>query len=142
VKFWDSSALIPLCIDEPRTDTMRAILRKGSGLIVWWGTDVECRSAFARLRREGGISGVDETRLRAVLSVLATSWHEIQAVEEVRAIAGEVLLRHPLRAADARQLAAAIAWAERRATGYDFVCLDERLRESARAEGFSVLPVE
>jgi len=31
---------------------------------------------------------------------------------------------------------------ERRAPGYDFVCLDERLREAARAEGFSVLPVE
>jgi hypothetical protein len=55
-------------------------------------------------------------------------------VEEVRAIAGEVLLRHPLRASDALQLAAAIAWAERRATGYDFVCLDERSRV-ARAEG-------
>ncbi len=142
MKFWDSSALIPLCIDEPRTDTMRAILKKDSGLIVWWGTDVECRSAFARLKREERISGVDETRLRAVLSVLASSWHEIQPVEEVRAIAGEVLLRHPLRAADSFQLAAAIAWVERRAPGYDFVCLDERLREAARAEGFSVLPVE
>jgi len=78
--------------------------------------------------------------LRAILSELASSWHEIRPLEEVRTIAGEVLLRHPLRAADSLQLAAAIKWAERRTSGYDFVCLDARLREAARAEGFSVLP--
>ena len=50
------------------------------------------------------------------------------------------LLLHPLRAADAMQLAAAIVWANGQATGHEFVCLDHRLREAAQREGFTVLP--
>ena len=50
--FWDSSAIIPLCIDEPQTKTIRQIVRKDSAVAVWWGSFIECCSAFARLRRD------------------------------------------------------------------------------------------
>ncbi len=140
MRFWDSSALIPLCVDEPRSAALRGIIKRDPEIVAWWGAGVECLSAFARLRREGAISDSDENRLRAALSVLASSWGEIQPIREVRDIAGSLLLRHPLRAADSLQLAAAMAWTERRPTGYEFVCLDERLRDAARREGFAVLP--
>ena len=45
--FWDSSAIIPLCIDEPQTKTIRQIVRKDSAVAVWWGSFIECCSAFA-----------------------------------------------------------------------------------------------
>ncbi len=51
-----------------------------------------------------------------------------------------LLLSHPLRSADAQQLAAALIWCEEKPAGQDFVCLDQRLRESAEREGFRTLP--
>jgi hypothetical protein len=47
---------------------------------------------------------------------------------------------HPLRAADALQLAAALILVRDDPAGRAFVCLDERLREAALLEGFRVLP--
>jgi hypothetical protein len=47
---------------------------------------------------------------------------------------------HPLRAADALQLAAALILVRDNPAGRELVSLDERLRESALLEGFRVLP--
>jgi predicted nucleic acid-binding protein len=51
-------------------------------------------------------------------------------------------LRQPLRAADAFQLAAAIIWADGEPEGRNFVSYDKRLRDAARSEGFTVIPVQ
>lgn len=42
MKFWDTSAVIPLCISEPQSDAMQDIAKKDNTLIVWWGAQVEC----------------------------------------------------------------------------------------------------
>jgi predicted nucleic acid-binding protein len=140
MKFWDSSAIIPLCIDEEHSETVRAIAREDSELVAWWGSPVECCSSFARLRREGIITSEEEQILRALLARLTEYWSEISASEEVRATARRLLLRHPLRAADSLQLAAALVWVRNQPDDSVFVCLDNRLREAARAEGFTVYP--
>jgi hypothetical protein len=49
---------------------------------------------------------------------------------------------HPLRAADALQLAAALIWVEEQPHGESFVSLDPRLRDSAAREGFTLVPSE
>lgn len=139
MKFWDASAVIPLCIDEPHSKAVQEIAQDGS-LAAWWGTVVECRSAFARLRREGFFFEADEDDLVSLLEMLSSGWTEIEPSDEVRAIAGRLLLNHPLRAADSLQLAAALVWAGKSPMGHRFVCLDQRLREAARKEGFKVLP--
>jgi uncharacterized protein len=46
---------------------------------------------------------------------------------------------HPLRAADALQVAAAFVAAERRPASLEIVMLDDRLANAARKEGFAVL---
>jgi hypothetical protein len=48
---------------------------------------------------------------------------------------------HPLRAADALQLAAAFIAAERRPSSLELVTLDDRLAVAARKEGFAVIEV-
>ena len=58
----------------------------------------------------------------------------------LRERAGRLLASHPLRAADALQLAAALVWCDERPAEEGFVCLDRRLRDSARREGFAVVP--
>lgn len=140
MKFWDSSAIIPLCIDEPQTKSVREIAEKDGYMAAWWGTVVECHSAFARVRREGVISEEEEDALREMLAILVETWTEIEPSEEIRRITGRLLLSHPLRAADSLQLAAALVWAGKSPKKHHVVCLDQRLREAARKEGFTVLP--
>jgi uncharacterized protein len=138
--FWDSSAVIPLCLREAHTPSMRSLLEKDAVMAAWWGTPIECQSALARLRRDGLLSPDAERKARRVVSRLAAAWTEILPGADLRDGAGRVLLRHPLSAADSLQLAAGLVWADARPSDHPFVCLDRRLREAALREGFRVLP--
>ena len=108
-------------------------------MLVWWGSEVECVSAIARLERDGAIEAEGVESALARLKLLAASWHEVDASDALRASAVRVLRVHPLRAADALQLAAAFEACERRPASLDFVTLDDRLATAARREGFPVL---
>jgi predicted nucleic acid-binding protein len=73
------------------------------------------------------------------LRQLTAGWHEVDPSDEIRETAARFLRVHPLRAADALQLAAAFAAAERRPASLEIVTLDDRLANAARKEGFAVL---
>ncbi len=140
MKFWDASAIIPLCLEEPRTALLERIATDDPVIVVWWGTVVECHSAFARIRREGVFTRQDEDEARAVLEGLRASWVELVPSERIRDGASRSVLLHPLRAADSLQLAASIFGSGNQPRGLDFVCLDSRLLQAARNEGFTILP--
>jgi predicted nucleic acid-binding protein len=140
MKFWDSSAIIPLCLQEPISEQVRAVLKADEDIVVWWTTRLECLSALERRHREGALPAETQLKSRAVLFALATAWSEVLPGERVRQRAERLLAIHPLRAADALQLAAALIWAEEAPQGLEVVCLDKNLREGALKEGFTVLP--
>ncbi len=140
MKFWDASAIVPLCLDEPWTPLLTQVLAEDPLMIVWWGSMVECWSAFARLRRDGIFQTSDEEQARALLARLATVWTEILPSQAVRDHAAHALQWHPLRAADGLQLAAALVWVQGQSSGQPFVCLDHRLRAAAQREGFLLIP--
>ena len=140
MKFWDASAIVPLCLDEPWTPLLTQVLAEDPLMMVWWGSMVECWSAFARLRREGLFDTSDEEHARALLARLATAWTEIVPSQAVRDHAAHALQWHPLRAADGLQLAAALVWVQGQPIGQPFVCLDHRLRAAAQREGFLLIP--
>ncbi len=140
MKFWDSSAIVPLCFRESASDALRRIANTDEDMVVWWASRIECVSAMARRRREGVLSTEAERKARAILSAMAEAWSEVQPTEIVRERAERLLMVHPLRAADGLQLAAALVWAEESPRGLDVVCLDQNLREAALREGFTVLP--
>ena len=140
MKFWDASAIIPLCVDEKQTQAVRDIAKKDGALVVWWGSLVESYSAFARLRRDKALSLEDEAEGLAVLSELSDAWTEIEPSDDIREITRRLLQNYSLRAADSLQIAAALVWADKTPKGRHFVCLDARLREAAAKEGFTVLP--
>lgn len=138
MQFWDSSAIVPLCVHLPVTPRVRRILAQDRDMIVWWGTPVEVRSAVARLAREGLLRGSAAAWERS-LSALRRSWREILPSEGVRELAEALPDRHGVTAGDAFQLAAALAWCRGRPRGRAFVCLDRRLAEAAHAAGFAVM---
>jgi predicted nucleic acid-binding protein len=138
VKFWDSSALVPLLVEEDLTVAIRELFLGEPGIIAWWGTPVECASAIARLEREGHLSPQEATEALERLDALARHWHRIEPVEAVLETARRLLRVHPLRAADALQLAAAFLASEGRPSTLELVCLDDRLVTAAQREGFPV----
>ena len=114
MKFWDSSALVPLLVRELRTTGMATLYREDPDVAAWWGTEVECSSAVARLER-GGLLDADGTeQALSRLDALRRRWQEIQPVVDVKMTARRFLRVHPLRAGDALQLAAAFVASERR----------------------------
>ncbi|MBR9990466.1 MAG: type II toxin-antitoxin system VapC family toxin [Gemmatimonadetes bacterium] len=139
MRFWDSSAIVPLLLRQPRTDAARSLLDEDDEMVVWWASQTECASKFARLRREQSLDVDDESRALRVLHELSESWHEVRPTEDVRALSLRLLRTHPLRSADALQLAAALSWAGR-PQGEALVTYDERLGRAARLEGFRVVP--
>jgi predicted nucleic acid-binding protein len=136
VKFWDASALVPLILKQPKTDDARKLLGEDDELVVWWGSAIECASAVARMHREGHLSATAEREARSLLDTLRKSWFEVQPGDGVREQALRLLRVHPLRAADALQLSAALEWAGAPPEGH-FVTFDDRLREAAAREGFT-----
>ena len=101
---------------------------------------MECSLAISRLRRENKRTEAGEERTRATLDRLSADWIEVEPTDELRLLTMLVSRDHPLKAADALQLAAALRWYEGSADGAVFVCLDDRLRRAAEDEGFDVLP--
>lgn len=141
MRFWDASAIVPLCLEEAVSGIAQHLREEDRQFTVWWGTTVECWSSLARLKREGRISGEGEDEAHRALAGLAQMWVEIAPTEEVRSWAGRVLRVYALRASDGLQLAAAlVATGARQGPNDGFVCFDDRLREAAHLEGFHVLP--
>jgi predicted nucleic acid-binding protein len=139
VKFWDASAIVPLLVHETTTRPLQALARRDSDMMVWWGSQVECASALARLERAGSFDAKAAALAFDRLRQLADGWHEIEPSEIIRENAVRFLRVHPLRAADALQLAAAFVAAERRPSSLQVVTLDERLGDAARREGFELI---
>ena len=136
MKFWDASAIVPLLMREPTTKTVQGRLEKDPTMIVWWATEVECASAIARLERDGAVDESVVTQAFDRLKQLTSGWHEVDPSDAIREAAVRFLRVHPLRAADAVQLAAAFIAAERRPSSLEVVTLDDRLASAARKEGF------
>ncbi|GAF79665.1 unnamed protein product, partial [marine sediment metagenome] len=97
MNFWDSSAIIPLLIEEIATEPIVEIFKQDPGILAWWGTEVECVSALSRLEREDpSVAPIVEESLKR-LDSLKRSWHEVQPVSSVRETARRLLRVHALR---------------------------------------------
>lgn len=139
VRFWDTSALVPLLLDEQHTAAMLNQLREDPRPVVWWGTAAECTSAIRRRERQG-LTHAEVDQGLGLLDSLASKWTEVQPSDQVKSRAVRLLAVHPLKSADAFQLSAALSWNADPGKDSDFVCLDERLADAARREGFRTLP--
>ena len=139
MRFWDSSAILPLIVEEIASDPAARYYAAFPELVVWWGTSVGCVSALARLERDGALETRDITQGLRQLQGLQSAWNEVQPLDTVRAAAQRLLHLHTLRAADALQLGAALVVADHRPQAWEFVCLDTRLAAAAEREGFGMV---
>lgn len=103
MRFWDTSAIMPLISREPLSDDTRKLLREDAGIVVWWATPIECISAISRRAREGSLDPEGEAAARDLLNGLSGNWTEVQPSARLRALTEQVLAAHPPQAADALQ---------------------------------------
>lgn len=136
MRFWDSSSIVPLLVAQPSSAAVAAAFDQDPVIVAWWGTEVECTSAIARLEREGRLGAEGAAVAYGRLEAHVASWHEIQPASRLRQVAERLLRVHAIRAADAFQLAAAIIAADEDPRSLPFVTLDERLARAAEREGF------
>ena len=138
MRFWDSSVVVPLLVSEPATAGREKQLRADPVMLVWWGTPVECASALQRLVRDGALREGDAKSAETRLRQLERWWVEVEPTQNVRRQAERLLRLHPLRTADALQLAAALVACQHDPAALIFLTADERLADAARREGFPV----
>jgi len=135
--FWDSSALVPLCVQEAATHSAESYLRKVVP-VVWWGSAVEIHSVICRLHREKEITDQGKQGAIARLELLSRGWKEILPGDQLRDLALQLLGEYLLRAADSLQLAAALTWCDQRPARRNFICADPKLSTAAKSIGFVV----
>lgn len=138
--FWDSSALVPLCVGQTATQDFRRLWRQSERISVWSGSTVEIRSALNRLHRENLIDAKGLQFSISKLEVMRRQWREIVTSEKLRLIAEDLPDSYGLRALDSFQLAAALVWCKEKPKGRLFFCDDIRLSEAGRKAGFTVKP--
>jgi predicted nucleic acid-binding protein len=142
LRFWDSSAIVPLTVAEASTEALLATAAQDPVMCVWWATEIECVSALSRLEREGALTAGAITTALDRLDRLAEGWNEVQPTTTLRGMARRLRRVHTLRAADSLQLAAAVIASEGLPASLNVVTLDERLAAAARREGFPLEAID
>lgn len=140
MKFWDSSALVPLFVQQAATPVVRKILDGDPHVAGWALSEIEVRAAVCRLWREQVLDAGAVGRAFAEFDLFWSGTRPVSVVEPVILRAKRLLGAHRLRAADALQLAAALVAASDQPDGWEFVSLDRPLAEAALREGFRILP--
>lgn len=101
---------------------------------------VEVASALARRCREGAFPASERDRALAALERDFSALQVVELSPAIVVVARALLVRHPLRAGDAIQLASALLLQRELEEPVTFAACDERLKETAAAEGLAVVP--
>jgi uncharacterized protein len=140
IVYLDTSALVKLYVEEAGSTAVATRVERATAVTTARVSYAEARAAFARYRREGGLTPAG---LREVVRNLDVEWGAYDLVEIHEPLvrrAGQLAERHALRGYDAIQLAAAL---EVRSAGADleFASCDGRLNHAAARERLRLSPV-
>jgi predicted nucleic acid-binding protein len=141
MRFWDSSAIVPLLVEEACSSACRSLLRTDRAIAVWALSRVEVASAIWREVRAGTLERAAAIQAGKRLDALSAAWIEVDGLAAVRARAERIVAVHTLRATDALQLAAALVLSRERPR-WPFVTGDRQLASVAELEGFDVMVPE
>jgi len=140
MKFWDASAIVPLIVAEENTDYCVGVLSDDPEMLIWCLSRVEVISGLCRRVREDVLSENEFRTAKERMKIILDSAYEVSAVEKVMLRALRLLEVHPLRAADACQLASALVGTQEDPERLPIITFDHRLGSAAIIEGFIVNP--
>lgn len=137
--FWDTSAVVPLCCFQDKSQELRQLRRKYD-VVAWWASSIEAQSALKRLFSQCVISQTAYSQAIHRLEIQQDSWREILPNTKLREIARDLIETQNIRTLDALQLASALVWCFEKPKGRVFICCDCKLSQVAEKIGFTVLP--
>jgi len=135
ISYLDTSALVKNYVEEDGSDDVRNLLLDTLPATSRL-TSIEIASSVARRCREGDLSESDRDKNLSEVREDFTALYVVELTPEVEAVARGLLLRHPLRAADAAHLASFVVLRENLEVPMRFVAYDRRLLDAATGEGF------
>jgi len=97
--------LVPTFVEEASTPEVQSWQAADPGITIWMMTRVEVISAIARKKREQPDLVALWTRAIRDVNKMALRWTEISDAAAARLHAERIVMDHPLRTADALQLA-------------------------------------
>ena len=109
IAYFDTSAIIPLLIDEPLSDLAQRVWRRASWVATARVSYVEARAGLARACRMGRISPDDLREAVEGLETVHSQIHHVEITADLVARTGNLAEEVALRAYDAVQLAAAVS---------------------------------
>ena len=89
--FFDTSAIVPLCVAQPASQKARQTYRSFTRQVVAWTASIEATGAIYRAVRLGALSESDARRALGRLTQLEKRWTEIVAGDRLRLSAISVI---------------------------------------------------
>lgn len=139
IRYFDASALVKRYAEEPESPAVRRLAAQGR-VATSRLSEAEVASALCRRGREGSLPEMERDRALARLEADLVEMDLVELSADVARRARGLLLRHPLRAGDAVQLASGLGLRDSLDAPIGFVAFDAKLRAAAKAEGLAVAP--
>lgn len=139
IRYFDSSALVKRYVRETGSATVRRLLMSGVAASSRL-SELEVASGISRRTREGAFTVERRDRMLAALQRDVQTFAVVELTPEVVSQSRLLLLRHPLRAGDAVQLASCLQLQQQLGQPVPFVAFDRRLAQAGLAEGLTVIP--
>lgn len=140
IYFLDTSALVKRYVAEPGSPLVRSLFARRRKVAISRLAFAEVAAAAARRRREGTLSARQQEALLARLEEDLSTFLVVEVRQASLSTVPGLCSRHPLRAYDAVQLAAALLLRQT-ASAVDFWTTDHALRLAALAEGLRATPI-
>jgi hypothetical protein len=140
MRFWDSSAIIPLLVLEDKTEYCISAFQTDKEIMVWTMSKVEVFSALCRSFRENTLTeGTFELAKKRMTDLFDIAF-KIASMSKVKERALRLLQVHTLKASDALQLASVLVATQEVTSKLPIMCFDEKLKQAAKLEGFAINP--
>ncbi len=137
IVYFDTSAIIPLIVDEPASPLCERFWADASEAVSSRLFYAEARAALARAHRLGRLSAAEHARSVPSLDALTAGIANVEVTEGLVRTAGQLASEHGLRGYDAVHLAAALTIADDDAV---LVSGDRQLLAAATRVGLVVAP--
>ncbi|MGH7827946.1 MAG: type II toxin-antitoxin system VapC family toxin [Candidatus Binatia bacterium] len=139
ILYLDTSSLVKLYVSESESPAAKQLVEEAEITATCRLTYVEARAAFARKRRERGVTPKDYRNLVQDFDNDWESYFIVDISDALVKLAGRLAERHALRGYDAIHLASAVTLRREGDQPVAFSCFDGRLSLAARREGLKII---
>jgi predicted nucleic acid-binding protein len=134
IAYLDTSSLVKLYVEEKGSAVIRELVERAELVVTSVVAYPEARAAFARQRREGGLTAAGYDRARNDFERDWPRYMSIEVSEAVYRSAGDLAEKHHLRGFDSLHLASYLSLYRAGARQIRFSAFDEELNRAARKE--------